>query len=53
MAVITAACVVAALAASMNWTFQIMPYALGIVAVGSLITIFRRVNLIMKELESK
>ncbi|MDB6016553.1 MAG: CDP-alcohol phosphatidyltransferase [Pedosphaera sp.] len=53
MAVMTAACVVAALMAAMNWTLPIIPLALGIVVVGAVFTIFRRTILIMKDLESK
>lgn len=53
MAVMTFACLIAALAAAAQWPMHVMTWALAIVNVGCVITIFRRTHLIMKELESK
>jgi phosphatidylglycerophosphate synthase len=53
MAVMTAACVVAVIFLAVRSSYQILPWALGVVIVGCVVTIARRTLLIIADLESK
>jgi phosphatidylglycerophosphate synthase len=53
MAVMTAACIVAVILLATRSSFQILPWALGVVIVGCVVTIARRTSLIIADLESK
>lgn len=53
MALMTAACVIAAVTPWFSPLAKIIPAALGIIAAGCLITIFRRCARIAREMESK
>ena len=53
MAVMTAACLSAALEISMGWNLYAMTLALGVIVAGSVMTIIRRTILIVRDLESR
>ena len=53
MATMTVACLVAAFAPVAPWLTNIIPLALGLIAVGCVVTIFRRCRLIAQEMNSK
>jgi phosphatidylglycerophosphate synthase len=53
MAVITAACLLATAEVVLGWGGYVITLALGIIAIGCIITIARRTYLIVKELESR
>jgi|SRR5271170_3946126 len=53
MAVMTTACVAAAVVFWLNINVPVIVWALGIVTVGSILTVFRRTYRIIKELESR
>lgn len=53
MIVIMAACLIAAVEAAMGWNPRVMILALGLIIVGSVITVLRRTYRVVKELESR
>jgi phosphatidylglycerophosphate synthase len=53
MAILTAACLIGALAKGMGWPNFIMTCTLPVIIIGCLITIVRRTVLVIKDLDSK
>ena len=53
MALLTGACVVSAGLVFLGQTFPLMAWALVVIAVGCVVTVFRRTALIIRELESR
>jgi hypothetical protein len=53
MAVMTAACLIAAFEAGMKWQSRAIIYALALIVLGCAVTIVRRIGLIVQDLESK
>ena len=51
MAVMTAACLIAAVLGWMKIAFPLIPIALALIAVGCVVTVFRRTCRIIRELE--
>jgi phosphatidylglycerophosphate synthase len=53
MAVLTISCVITAILTAAHFTFEILPWALGLIIVGCIVTIARRISLIIAELDAK
>jgi len=53
MAVMTAACLVAALEAALGWEGRVITLALVLIVFGCIVTIVRRTRLIVRDLESR
>jgi phosphatidylglycerophosphate synthase len=53
MAVLTLACLVSAAFAWLDIEFPLMPWALGLVVIGCVVTVFRRAHRIVQTLESR
>ena len=53
MVVMAVGCLFAALEAAMGWVERAIPFALGVVIVGCVVTIARRMYRIVKELEAR